>query len=68
MAVAAQTMLVCGVMKSGLSIASGSTIHPCSNCGVDVWVAPAGQELLATQPMPIVCLPCGLPELSGGPV
>jgi hypothetical protein len=42
------------------ALPDGTITDRCSRCGVEVWLAPSGQQLKAKGGI-LVCLPCGLP-------
>jgi hypothetical protein len=47
--------LVCGTVQT----VPGSVTRYCGRCGAAVVVAPSGVELMASQRVVVLCIPCG---------
>lgn len=63
------TVLMCLPVEGDPSryIVPGSIPHQCDDCGIKVWVAPSGQQLISERTVIVVCPGCALDRMSEEP-
>lgn len=63
------TILICLPVEGdpGRYIVPGGLQHECNDCGIKVWVAPSGQQLIREKATIVVCERCALVRMNKEP-